>query len=162
MEKIIWGSIPIIGLEDGDLTKYSVKTLTAIENGKNAWVNKTEDDKKDIAQRSAKSRTGRKASKEHGDNISKALSGKSKSDEHKLNLAKSKIGKKQSAEIVAKKKEVFKGEGNPMYGKNHKEESIKKITENHAAKKLIKCPHCGKECPGNNYKRYHGDNCKLK
>lgn len=25
----------------------------------------------------------------------------------------------------------------------------------------LKCPHCGKECDPGNYKRFHGDNCKL-
>jgi hypothetical protein len=34
MEKIIWGSIPIIGLEDMDFSKYSLSKLAKIENGK--------------------------------------------------------------------------------------------------------------------------------
>jgi hypothetical protein len=34
MEKIIWGSIPIIGLEDMDFSKYTLAKLAKIENGK--------------------------------------------------------------------------------------------------------------------------------
>jgi len=115
-----------------------------------------------IYQKSAQSRTGRKASADHCFSISNSLKGKSKSDEHKKNLSKSKIGKKQSQETIAKKKIIFAGDGNPMYGKNHTDKTRQQISKNHGAKQIKKCPYCGKECGANNYPRWHGDNCKLK
>jgi hypothetical protein len=112
--------------------------------------------------KSAQSRTGRKASADHCFSISNSLKGKTKSIEHCNNLSKSKIGKKQSQETIAKKKIIFAGVGNPMYNKNHSVKSREQISQNHGAKTIKVCPHCGKECGANNYPRYHGDNCKLK
>lgn len=158
---IKWGTIVIKGLEDGDFNKFTLKQLTAIENGQLAKLIPKEV-RKDIGRRSGESRIGRKASEEHREKISLALSGKTKSEKHKKKISENKTGKKQSKEHIEKKKIIFSGEGNPMFGKNHSKKSRKKISQNHAAKRLIKCPHCNRELPGNCYSRYHGDNCKYK
>jgi hypothetical protein len=115
-----------------------------------------------IYQKSSQSRIGRKSSVDHCLSISNSLKGKPKSTQHRENLSKSKIGKKQSQETIAKKKVIFAGEGNPMYGKNHTDKTRQQISQNHGAKTMKTCPHCGKECGANNYPRYHGDKCKLK
>lgn len=116
----------------------------------------------EIYKKSATSRTGRKASFDHCFSISTALKGKPKSKEHCENLSKSKVGKKQSAETIAKKKVIFSGSGNPMYGKTHTEEARKKIASNPAYKIERTCPNCNKTIIGLNYFRHHGDNCKMK
>jgi hypothetical protein len=162
-KEIIWGSIPIIGLEtDDDIKKYSLKSQIAIENGSFWHLNKTDKELEIINNKKSKSHIGLKEPNEVKKKKSKALKGKPKSEEHKKNLSESMIGKKQSNETIEKKKILFTGEGNPMYGKNHTSESRNKISLNHGAKVIKKCPHCGKECSANNYPRYHGDNCKLK
>ena len=162
-KKIVWGSIPIIGLEkDEDMKKYSLKALNAVENGSYWHLNKTDKELEKINNKKSKSHIGLKETEETKQKKSKALKGKLKTDEHKINLSKSKIGKKQSKETIEKKKIIFKGDGNPMFGKNHSSDTKQQISLNHGAKVLKKCPHCGKECPSNNYPRYHGDNCKLK
>jgi hypothetical protein len=115
-----------------------------------------------IYQKSAQSRTGRKASADHCFSISNSLKGKSKSAEHIKNMSLSRIGKKQSQETIAKKKVIFAGAGNPMYNRNHTDKTRQQISQNHGAKTIKVCPHCGKECGANNYPRYHGDNCKIK
>jgi hypothetical protein len=161
-KEIVWGSIPIIGLEsDEDIQKYGLAQQIAMENGR---MRKYIPKEKSAAagKKSGSSRTGRKASTEHCESISVALKGKPKSEEHCENLSKSKTGKKQSKETIEKKKVIFSGAGNPMYNKNHTKKTRDQISENHGAKVIKKCPHCGKECPANNYPRYHGDNCKLK
>ena len=115
----------------------------------------------EIYKKSATSRIGRKATFDHCFAISSGLKGKSKSKEHCENLSKSKKGKKQSQETIEKKKVIFSGTGNPMYGKNHTNKTREQISKNHGAKQIKKCPHCGKECGSNNYPRWHGDNCKM-
>lgn len=161
-KEIIWGSKKIIGLEnDEDIEKYSIAQQRAIENGSmRKYVPKEKS--KEYGKKSGQSRLGRKASKEHKDSISKSLKDKPKSEKHKKNMSISKIGKKQSKKTIEKKKKLFSGEGNPMYGKNHSTKSRKKISENHGSKTIKTCPYCGKKCPANNYSRYHGDNCKMK
>jgi hypothetical protein len=117
--------------------------------------------KMETYKKSAQSRTGRKASFDHCFSISTSLKGKSKSKEHIKNMSLSRTGKKQSQETIEKKKVIFSGTGNPMYGKNHTDKTREQISKNHGAKQIKKCPHCGKECGANNYPRWHGDNCKM-
>lgn len=62
---------------------------------------------------------GRKFTEAHKEKISKALKGKEKSEEHCKNLSEAMKGKMQ-------------GENNPFYGKQHSEESKRKMSENHA------------------------------
>ena len=54
------------------------------------------------------------------------------------------------------------GENNHFYNKNHTLETKQILREIRLKEKWI-CPHCGKAGGGNaNYKRWHGDNCKMK
>jgi hypothetical protein len=162
-KEIVWGSIPIIGLEtEEDMQKYTLKKITAIENGSIWHLNKSEKELKEINNKKSKSHIGLKESNEVRKKKSDSLKGKLKSDEHKKKISLSKIGTKQSKETIEKKRLIFIGEGNPMYGKNHSIESRNKISLNHGAKVIKTCPYCKKECSANNYPRYHGDNCKLK
>jgi len=161
-KEIVWGSIPIIGLEsDEDIKKYSLAQQIAMENGR---MRKYTPKEKSAAagKKSGLNRTGRKASDEHRSAISSSLKGKTKSAEHCENLSKSKTGKKQSQETIEKKKVIFAGAGNPMYNRNHTDKTRQQISQNHGAKTMKVCPHCGKECGANNYPRWHGDNCKMK
>lgn len=52
------------------------------------------------------------------------------------------------------------GNKNPMFGKNHSEETKKKIAEK--AKRELQCPHCDKISNIANAHRWHFDNCKRK
>ena len=55
------------------------------------------------------------------------------------------------------------GEKNHFFGKKHSEQKRKEISEaTKAATPDIECEHCGKLANTGNYKRWHGDNCKLK
>jgi len=55
---------------------------------------------------------------------------------------------------------AISGERNPMFGLRHSEETKNKIAEK--AKRVLKCPHCGKESNIANAHRWHFDNCKHK
>jgi hypothetical protein len=86
-----------------------------------------------------------------------------------------------SEETKQKKRIANSGKNNPMYGKKHSKESIKKMSENSKGKSLseehkekirkklkvktrnfpiTKCPYCGKEGKGPVMKRFHFNNCK--
>jgi len=52
-------------------------------------------------------------------------------------------------------------ESNPFYGKNHSEELKKRFRERMQLRPKTLCPHCNREFDPTNYKRYHGDCCKL-
>lgn len=113
----------------------------------NAANNRPIEQKLESQRKSALSRTGRKATIEHKQNISKGLSGKPKSQEHKKKLSESKIGKPMSNETIEKLKIRNIGEGNPMFGKK---------------KRRIICIHCNRSIDVGNHTRFHGDNCKEK
>lgn len=55
--------------------------------------------------------------------------------------------------------QAIAGDKNPMYGKEHKDSTKKKIGEK--AKRTITCPHCGKVGNIANMHRWHLDNCKV-
>ena len=51
------------------------------------------------------------------------------------------------------------GKDNPFFGKTHSEDTLKKLR---VPKSKYICPHCNKTVGGeSNFKRWHGDNCKL-
>lgn len=56
--------------------------------------------------------------------------------------------------------QAISGEKNPMWGKEHSASTKSKIGEK--AKRIIKCPHCGKSSNIANAHRWHLDNCKHK
>lgn len=74
------------------------------------------------------------------DKISKTLTGKSKSDEHKKNI-----------------KLTHKG----FTGKIPTPEHKMKISQKRLLTPKLLCPHCNRSIDPANYKKYHGDKCKL-
>lgn len=75
---------------------------------------------------------------------------------------KSRSGQKQSIEERQKKSQSLKGEKNPNYGKPLPEWQKEAIRAAMLNRPKLKCPHCSKELDPANYKRYHGDKCKLR
>ena len=53
------------------------------------------------------------------------------------------------------------GEGNPMFGKNHSEDTKQKMRESALNKPKVTCPHCNKIGSSHNMVRWHFDNCKT-
>lgn len=80
---------------------------------------------------------------EHLEKIAMTKRGKPLSDNNRKNLSVAKTGTKLSVEHKAK---IAKGLLGKIRG------SYEKIT----------CPHCNLLIDGGNFKRWHGDNCKLK
>lgn len=110
---------------------------------------------------------GRSLSKEHKEKISQAQVGKAKpkTSEGLIGNQNNK-GKKFSDESRAKVSKSRIGNQNRK-GITHSDEMKKLIAERTSAalkgmkKKVVKCPHCGKEGGEGNMKRYHFDNCKV-
>ena len=78
-------------------------------------------------------------------------------------------GKKLSPEHVAVIKDRMRGDGHPMLGRNHSEESIQKMRDNKAGGftkgykyPRVTCPHCNKTGGKQNMMRYHFNSCKEK
>lgn len=53
------------------------------------------------------------------------------------------------------------GVNNPMYNKKQSEETKRKIAEKAKKQPKIMCEHCSKKISKANYKRWHGERCKL-
>lgn len=123
--------------------------------------------------------------KEYGDRAIKIHKGKKRSDEVKRNISeatKGRVshnkGKKFSEESCKKMSDSAKGkviseqqrqktkkwmlENNPFKGKKHTEETKQIIKDKHPSKIKMSCEYCNRELDLPNYKRYHGDKCKLK
>lgn len=95
--------------------------------------------------------------------ISKTLTGRKHSKEHIEAWKQSRInsgGWIVSDEQKQKVSEKLSGKGNPMWGKTHDAEAIKRIKEANAQK--VNCPHCGKNGGIAIMKRWHFENCKTK
>lgn len=94
---------------------------------------------------------GRKLSIETKAKISKAQKGKSKpsfSEQHKRNISLN--------------HHDVSGSNNPMYDKRHSEETINLLSEKAKNRKKYECPHCSMLVTAGNFKRWHGDNCKMR
>ncbi len=161
-KNIEWGKLNLKGLSEDNLNVYNTKHLAAIENGKNVYANKTKEEIEIVNKKKSESHQGLKESLETRIKKSNALKNKPKSKEHRRKLSIARTGFKESEETIRAKSLRSKGKKNPMFGKNHTKSTRKLISQNHASKVMLKCPHCQKECGANNYKRYHGDNCKIK
>jgi len=111
---------------------------------------------------------GKQHTKETKQRISETKQGSCYSDEFKQKCSNRmigntiNIGRKHSKETIDNKREIFSGEGNPMYGKKHSEETLNKISKRIRKSKELKftCEHCGKEADKGNFNRWHGDKCK--
>jgi len=97
----------------------------------------------------SKKRKGIKFSEEHKNNMSKSFSGKGNSMYGKYGKNNPNFGSKRTEETKQK-----------MRGRIKSEEELNKIRE--ANRKTKKCPYCGKEVNLRNYKRWHGDKCKMR
>lgn len=95
--------------------------------------------------------------------ISNSLKGRKKSGSH---IASWKESRKNGAGWVCSEDRKLKlqiemsGNNNPMFGRCHSEEAVKKISE--ANRQKIICPHCEKEGGIAIMKRWHFDRCKSK
>ena len=110
----------------------------------------------DFAKNMSESNTGRVLSPlttEHKNKLSNATKGVPKSDITKERM-------KKAAAIRNKKWEII---GHPLTGIPLSDEIKARQSTGSAANRLIAvtCPHCGKTIDRQNYKRWHGDNCKY-
>lgn len=158
---------------------YAVKILMGSKNYSNkqfGWVRKR------AVEASIKFHTGRKRSDETKEKISASLKGKIRgpiSEEHRINLSKSHKGKiftethkkNISNRVITEEWRNKLSIANSCRTlENHSdkikagitEESKRKISEAVKNSPLKKCQHCGKECRGSNFTRWHGDNCKMR
>jgi len=73
---------------------------------------------------------------------------------------KSRLGRKQSIGEINKRKEIQAGK-NPFLGKTHTHEAKEKIKAAMVNRPKLQCPYCHRALDPTNYKRYHGNRCKL-
>jgi len=94
----------------------------------------------------------------------------SKNKESRVGENHPRYGKEVSNSTREKMSQSMKGklakEKNPMYGKTHSKE-VKKflsdmVRKNPIPKKYLQCTHCQQTVDAGNFKRWHGDKCKLK
>lgn len=161
---ITWGSIPIIGLEDENYNKLSIKQLTAIENATNATKLNIENGH---YKKYSKAALGTKRTEEERKKMSKSFKGRKLSEQAKQNMSiaaknrkvPSKLkGKKRTEEEKIKISENRKGKGIGRIMSNEHKEKLKEFLKI----KYI-CKYCNREIGGRaNFIRYHNDNCKMK
>jgi hypothetical protein len=87
--------------------------------------------------------------------------GKKRSEESRKKMsqsAKVKIFTQQHRDNMSK---ANSGHKNPFYGKKHTQEALQIMKDKHPSKIKLTCEHCKKEFDLGNYKRSHGDKCKL-
>lgn len=108
-----------------------------IENAKYVGKNnKGRTQSEEEKRKKSESTKGKPKSEEHSKKIGKALKGKAKSEEHKQKLSEARMGIKC-------------------------DHTSKRNSEMNS--KRFKCEHCSRDIGGwANYKRFHGDNCKMK
>lgn len=83
--------------------------------------------------------------------ISKKIKGKAKPDGFGEKISKARKGKPNLKALGAPR---------PNHSKTMKDPSRNKGAQ--FMRETLTCPHCGKTSNGPNYKRWHGDNCKMK
>lgn len=71
-------------------------------------------------------------------------------------------GKKHTDEARQRISDAMSGESNPFFGKNHNEDTKKKLQAAAKARKRVECTHCHLVVDVANAKRWHLDNCKYK
>lgn len=100
---------------------------------------------------------------------SSPLKGKKLTEEARLKISESRRGIKYSDEGRAKlsearKKNVEQGKVKvPSFdGLSHSEETIERMRHNALNRQSIECPHCKLSYKPHMFKRWHGDNCRMK
>lgn len=120
--------------------------------------------------------------REHPEHV-ESFAGKKHSEEYKLRMAqlgrermkgKAKgsnnsnyghywpLERKEKLSQKVKHKYIDLGYKNPMEGKHHTQEAKQKMSECAKLKPKILCSYCGKVFDPLNYKKWHGENCKMK
>lgn len=120
---------------------------------------------KDFQNSVVKNHLGKKRSVETREKLKKAWT-----PERKAEHIKRRTGMKNStpSPFKGKKRPELAGENNGFFGKKHTKELIERRrnemlgTKPVWADRKLTCPHCNRELDLGNYKRYHGDKCKLK
>jgi len=124
------------------------------------------------------SQRGKKRNDETKSAISSSLLGKRKSPEAVEKRRKSLIntvndpnyvspmrGRKLSEDHrrkVSDNHADISGSKNPMFGSSHSEDAKKKLSNRAKQRVKMTCTHCGKEADASNFRRWHGDNCKMR
>ena len=118
--------------------------------------------KTEFSKLSSELHTGKIISDEHKRILSETNKNRIFSDESRLKISKSKLGKKRKSFSQSHLENLNKfgsGTNNPNYGGLSEKHKANISTAAKNRPRLI-C-HCGKECSPSNYKRWHGDNCRL-
>ena len=139
-------------------TKETSKKMSQSHTG----YHHSEDTKKKIS-KSHLGKTGQKWTLQQKLNASIRRTGRKHSED-----TKKKIGNSQKGKFVARwsnerKKEYssqMSGFGNNFYGKNHSEETKKRMKDYHATVLKAKCKYCGLEAIPPLIKRWHNEKCK--
>ena len=124
--------------------------------------------RKEFADRASKIHKGKKRSDEVKRNISLACIGRPSPRKNKTHTTESKERMSQSAKVKVFTQQhrdnigkAVSGHKNPFFGKKHTQETLQIIKDKHPSKIKVTCEHCNKELDLPNYKRYHGEKCKL-
>jgi len=67
-----------------------------------------------------------------------------------------------TAEAKQKLSLAMRGQNNPFFGKTHSDETKKRLSDSHATRQPVKCPHCDKIGKPEGMLRWHFDNCRDK
>jgi len=86
--------------------------------------------------------------------------GNTHTKETKHKISSGNKGKKRTPEQRMNISNAHKGQIPWMTGRNHNEDSKKKMSEARLNATKMKCIHCNKDVDTANHKRWHGDNCK--
>ena len=83
-------------------------------------------------------------------------------EETKIKIGQKSLGRKFSEESRNRRSDRMTGDGNHMFGQTHSLSVRQKQKQLRLSQSKITCGHCGKQVDPPNFKRWHGDNCKLR
>ena len=121
----------LIHHKDGNKLNNDIDNLIPMERGKHTTLHHTEvTPSEETRKKISEGNKGKIISDETKQKISEANKGRVCSEETKKKISEKHKGKKLSEETKNKLRIVHRGQNNGMYGKNHSEESKRKISEN--------------------------------